>query len=71
MALEKKYGEQIRFIVVDVNTEQGYKLAEDFNIRFLPTMLFLDQNGDMVKQLEGWIDGAVLEDRLVSLLDRE
>lgn len=48
-APEKGY--ELKF--VDVDTDEGAFMAEDFGVRGLPTLIVLDEEGDEVKRAVG------------------
>ncbi len=44
-SVEEKYGDQVQTIFYDVWTEEGKPYAETYNIKAIPTQIFLDGNG--------------------------
>ena len=47
LALEKKYSNNINFIVVDVDDPQGQVLAQKFDIYYIPAFFVIDQQGQI------------------------
>lgn len=43
--IEEKYGDEVKVIFYDVWTEAGRPYAEKYQIRAIPTQVFLDENG--------------------------
>ncbi len=52
--VEEKYGVQIRIIFYDVWKEDQAHYAEDYNIRLIPTQVFLDADGKELMRHEGY-----------------
>ena len=44
-AIEEKYGEQVKVIFYDVWTDEHKKYKEIYDIKLIPTQVFLDENG--------------------------
>ena len=44
-AIESKYKGKVRVVFYDVWTDQGAPYAKSYNIRAIPTQVFLDENG--------------------------
>lgn len=57
-AIEKKYGDQVRVIFHDIGTDSGSRQAEKYNIRLIPTQVFLDEKGKEVFRHEGFYPEA-------------
>jgi thioredoxin 1 len=43
--IEEKYGDEVKVIFYDVWTDAGRPYAEKYQIRAIPTQVFLDENG--------------------------
>lgn len=43
-------------ISIDVEKGEGEKFAELFDVSSYPTLLFIDENGNLIKKAEGFID---------------
>ncbi len=43
--IEEKYGDEVKVVFYDVWTDAGRPYAEKYNIRAIPTQVFLDENG--------------------------
>lgn len=53
-AVEEKYGSQIKVIFYDVWQPEQKKYAEQYQIRLIPTQVFLDENGKEIGRHEGF-----------------
>jgi thioredoxin 1 len=53
-AIEKKYGDQVRVVFHDVWTDTGSTRAEEFDIKLIPTQVFLDAKGKEFFRHEGF-----------------
>jgi thioredoxin 1 len=53
-AIEQKYGERVKVIFYDVWTEAQKPFAKKYNIRLIPTQVFLDENGKEFFRHEGF-----------------
>jgi|YNPMSStandDraft_1061717.scaffolds.fasta_scaffold00048_25 thioredoxin 1 len=51
-SIEKKYGDQINVIFVDVNKE--IEKAKSYGIRIIPTQVFVDNSGNELHRHEGF-----------------
>ena len=53
-AIEEKYGEQIEVIFYDVWKADQRKYVEEYDIRLIPTQVFLDKDGKEIFRHEGF-----------------
>ncbi len=53
-AIERKYGDQVKVVFHDVWTDGGRSSAEKYDIRLIPTQVFLDANGKEFFRHEGF-----------------
>jgi thioredoxin 1 len=53
-AIEEKYGDQIEVIFYDVWKSDQRKYAEEYDIRLIPTQVFLDKDGKELFRHEGF-----------------
>ena len=53
-SVEEKYGAQIKIIFYDVWKEEQAGYAKQYNIRLIPTQVFLDANGKELMRHEGF-----------------
>lgn len=54
-SLRTNYDGKINVLFYDVNrTTEGAKLAQQYNLEYLPTLIFLDENGKEVKRIIGF-----------------
>jgi thioredoxin 1 len=60
--LEKKFGDQIRIVFYDVLQDEAP--AKTYNIRVMPTQVFLDQDGREFHRHEGFYPLAEIESLL-------
>jgi thioredoxin 1 len=60
-SIEQKYGEQIQVIFYDVWTPEQQHYAREFNIRLIPTQVFLDQNGKEILRHQGFFAEAEID----------
>jgi thioredoxin 1 len=63
-AVEEDYQGQVKVVFHDVWTQQGRMDAEKYNIRMIPTQVFLDKNGKEYFRHEGYFP----KDDLVKIL---
>lgn len=61
-ALRTKYDGKINVLFYDVNrTTEGAKLAQQYKVQYIPTLIFLDENGKEVKRIVGFQSQKQLE----------
>ena len=53
-AIQKKYGHQVKVVFHDVWTDEGRSQAETYDIRLIPTQVFLDARGKEFFRHEGF-----------------
>jgi thioredoxin 1 len=53
-AIETKYGDQIKVVFYDVWKEEQAHYAQQYNVRLIPTQVFLDANGKELMRHEGF-----------------
>jgi thioredoxin 1 len=53
-AIEEKYGDQIKVIFYDVWTDNGKPYAKRYDIRLIPTQVFVDVSGNEIMRHEGF-----------------
>ena len=58
--IEEEYGGQVRVLFYDVWTAEGRPYAKQYQIRLIPTQVFLDQNGQEYFRHEGFFPKAEL-----------
>ena len=63
---EKKYDGKINFNKVDVDLQP--EMAQKYNVQSIPTLVFLDANGEIIEQSVGFIDSQVLDSKIQQLL---
>jgi len=52
--IQERYGEQVRIVFYDVWTPEGEPYARQYNIRVIPTQVFLDDKGQEYFRHEGY-----------------
>ena len=57
-AVEEEFGEQVKVVFHDVWTPKGKMDAAKYNIRVIPTQVFLDKNGKEYFRHEGYFPKA-------------
>jgi thioredoxin 1 len=53
-SVEEKYGGHVKVIFYDVRTEEQAHYGQEFNIRLIPTQVFLDRSGKELMRHEGY-----------------
>ncbi len=53
-AVESKYGAQIKVVFYDVRTKEEEHYGQQYNIRLIPTQVFLDAKGKELMRHEGF-----------------
>ena len=56
----------IEFKKVDIDDDEGSKYVEEFGIRNIPTVLFLDENGSLLCRRSGSLD----HNEFVSIIEK-
>ncbi len=64
--IEEKYPEQVKVVFHDVWTKEGQPYARQYNIRVIPTQVFLDAEGREFFRHEGFFPLAEIEKLLQS-----
>ena len=54
--VEKVFNSKFVNIKIDVDESSSLKFVEQFQVNSIPTMLFFDKNGQLIKRLEGYYD---------------
>lgn len=60
--LEQKYSDKIDFKTID--TDEHPELAKAYNIKGLPTLVFLDKNGNEAGRIEGFTSEEIIETKI-------
>ena len=63
-SIEEKYAGQVKVVFYDVWTPQGNPFASQYNVKAIPTQVFLDENGKEYARHVGYF----AEEELVKLL---
>jgi thioredoxin 1 len=56
--IEKEYGPQVKVVFYDVRTPAGQPYAEKYQIRAIPTQVFLDKEGKEIFRHMGYFPKA-------------
>ncbi|NLP10143.1 thioredoxin family protein [bacterium] len=65
-AIEEKYGDQIKVVFYDVWKADQKKYAQEYNIRLIPTQVFLDSEGKEFFRHEGFFPEEEIDQLLHS-----
>jgi len=65
-AVEEKYGSQIKIVFYDVWTQEQAPYAQKYNIRLIPTQVFLDAKGVEIMRHEGFFPEKDIDEFLQS-----
>ena len=66
-SIKEKYPKQVQVVFHDVWTEKGKPFAKQYNVRSIPTQVFLDENGNEYFRHEGYFP----EKKLIEVLKRK
>ncbi|HOX87096.1 MAG TPA: thioredoxin family protein [bacterium] len=65
--IEKEYADQVKVVFHDVWTAEGQPFARQYNIRVIPTQIFLDREGKEYFRHEGFFP----KNELIEILERQ
>ncbi len=66
--LKKQYADKVEFRLLNVETDKaGVDLANELNVQYVPTFLFVNSSGVISKQTVGAIDEAQFKASLDAL----
>jgi thioredoxin 1 len=60
-AIEKKYGNQVKIVFYDVWKPEQAQFGKNYNIRLIPTQVFLDKDGKEFFRHEGFYPVAQID----------
>jgi thioredoxin 1 len=63
-AIEEKYAGKVRVVFHDVWTEEGKPYGQKYNVRAIPTQVFLDKNGNEFFRHTGFLSEKSIVDLL-------
>ncbi len=63
-AIKKEYAGKVKVVFHDVWTSEGKKYAKKYDIRLIPTQVFLDQEGNEIARHEGFFPQEKIESLL-------
>ncbi|WNF38406.1 thioredoxin domain-containing protein [Bacillaceae bacterium IKA-2] len=67
--LESEYEETISFLTVNVNSRDNQELIQKFNVRMIPTTVFIDKNGKEVKNQVGLLPLDYIRNEIDNMVD--
>jgi thioredoxin 1 len=59
--IETKYGSQVKVVFFDIWKDDQKKYAQDYDIRVIPTQVFLDKSGKEVFRHEGFFPESEID----------
>lgn len=64
-----KYKDTILFEEINVSeqTDKNKDMIKKYNITLVPTLLFLDKNGNLVKKIEGYAENVEIEANIAKI----
>lgn len=68
LALKEKYHKKMAFVVVDVNTEEGNKLARKYKVWGVPTIYIFKDDHMLFKKI-GFATETELEEAILKIAD--
>ncbi|MDE6027121.1 MAG: thioredoxin family protein [Muribaculaceae bacterium] len=66
--LEDTYDGSMNFVTIDIDLNQ--EMASRFGVRAVPTFIFLDAEGKVVRRVEGVVEQAVLENQINRMISK-
>jgi thioredoxin 1 len=66
-SIEENYPNEVKVVFYDIWTPEGKPYADQYNIKSIPTQVFLDQNGKEYFRHEGYFP----EEELVKVLNKK
>ncbi|MBI4734001.1 MAG: hypothetical protein HY779_04190 [Rubrobacteridae bacterium] len=66
---KEKYQDRIPFVNCDSKNPDTNKLAAQYGIAYVPTIVFIDKTGKVTAKLVGTIERSALERNIESLLE--
>jgi thioredoxin 1 len=63
-SIEEKYAGKVRVVFHDVWTEEGKPYGQKYNVRAIPTQVFLDKNGNEFFRHTGFLSEKSIVDLL-------
>jgi thioredoxin-related protein len=70
-ALSEKYQEEVAFLVIDVEKSDDpsvEKLARDFQVQYIPTIILIDHQGQVLKQHVGAVAKEELTEEIEQMI---
>ena len=65
-AIEQKYGDQVKVVFYDIWKQEQAHFAQDYNIRLIPTQVFLNAQGKELMRHEGFFPEKDIDAFLMS-----
>ncbi|MCK4778084.1 MAG: thioredoxin fold domain-containing protein [Actinomycetia bacterium] len=67
-AVKKKYSSKVEIKKIDTDDPKDQEVASKYNIRVIPTLVFIDKTGNEVEKHPGALDQSQFEGKINSLL---
>ncbi len=67
MALKKKYGDKVAFIIVEANDARNAELANTYQIQYIPDIRIINGKGEVVQSYVGYTDEAKIDRDLAAV----
>lgn len=67
-ALRQRFGNEMEFVVADVQTPEGQELAQQFMVNSIPAMFILDAQGNPTFNEVGYTEESVIADAIEKVL---
>jgi len=66
-----KYKDKINFVVIMINSgnAENQKLIKKYNVKVVPTLVYIDKNGCVIKKTEGSMSSKEFERNIRKLID--
>jgi len=65
--VEEAYGDTVKVVFYDVWTKEGKKYGQQYNVKVIPTQVFLDENGEEFFRHQGFFS----KEELVKLINKQ
>jgi thiol-disulfide isomerase/thioredoxin len=70
-ALEKKFGKQVNFVMLDVDNPLWQQEVEEYSVTGVPHFVFLDKQGQALAAAVGRVPGSILEANVAAMAEAE
>ncbi|MCP5095551.1 MAG: hypothetical protein GY943_08370 [Chloroflexi bacterium] len=66
--LEEEYGDEVEFVYYDIDDPDSAAAKTEYNFRFQPHVILVDENGEIIQQWLGYNSANVYEEAFEALL---